>query len=213
MRDLGTIIYLHGFRSSAASVKATAFRLAVDALPMEVRPRLQVPDLPNRPMAAIDAVITLVRQCANPASVTFVGSSLGGYYATWLAEHFGARAALINPAVRPYDDLESYLGVQVNMYTGEQFEVTRANLDELAKLAVVRISRPDRYFLLVETGDEVLDYRQAVAFYGGAWQYVRGGGSHAFTDFVAQIPAVFRFAGVAIACDRANVDSPLPQAR
>ena len=83
-----------------------------------------------------------------------------------------------------------------NLYTGEPFEVTAAHFDELRALRVPRISRPERYFLLVETGDEVLDYREAVAFYAGAWQYVRGGGDHAFEDYERQIPAILRFAGV-----------------
>jgi len=76
--------------------------------------------------------------------------------------------------------------------------VTREHMDELRALAVARITRPERYFLLVETGDEVLDYREAVAFYGGACQYVRGGGDHTFTDFESQIPAILRFAGLEI---------------
>ena len=127
---------------------------------------------------------------------TFVGSSLGGYYATHLAERFGARAVLINPAIRPYDDLKPYRGMQVNMYSGETFEVGDAHFDELAQLEVTRITRPGRYLLLVETGDEVLDYREAVAFYGGAWQYVQGGGDHSYQGFVAQIAAILRFAGM-----------------
>jgi predicted esterase YcpF (UPF0227 family) len=101
---------------------------------------------------------------------------------------------MINPAVRPYEALASSLGVQTNMYTGEAFEVTREHMDELRALAVARIADPARYFLLVETGDEVLDYREAVAFYAGAWQCVRGGGDHAFSDFDAQLPAIVRFA-------------------
>src|SRR4029077_14756931 len=91
------------------------------------------------------------------ATLTLVGSSLGGFYATHLAENFGARAVLINPAVRPYDDLQP--GPHVNMYTGEAFEFVDAHFDALRALAVGRITRPERYFLLVRTGDDVLDFR------------------------------------------------------
>ena len=192
-----TIVYLHGFRSSPASVKATQFRQAVEMLPIEVRPQLHVPDLQHRPSAAIAQVADWVAQCANVADLTFVGSSLGGYYATHLAERFGARAAMINPAVRPYEDLKPYVGMQTNMYSGETFVVTPAHFAELAALGVGRITRPSRYLLLVQTGDEVLDWREAVAFYAGAWQYVEGGGDHAFQRFAAQIPVVLRFAGAA----------------
>jgi len=192
-----SIVYLHGFRSSSQGIKATALRAALGVLPPHARPPLWVPDLPHRPAAAIACVVQHVEASGDAADTTFVGSSLGGYYATHLAERHGARAVLINPAIRPYDDLKPYRGTQVNMYSGESFEVSDAHFDELAKLEVARITRPARYLLLVETGDEVLDYRQAVAFYGGAWQYVRGGGDHAYQGFIAQIPAILRFAGAA----------------
>jgi hypothetical protein len=192
-----TLVYLHGFRSSPASIKATRLSEFVAALPVTARPQLHVPALADRPAVAIAAVAQWIDRHANPAALTFVGSSLGGYYATHLAERYDARAVMINPAVRPYDDLQSWRGVQTNLYTGAEFEVTNAHFDELRALRVARITRPERYFLLVETGDEVLDYREAVAFYGGAWQYVRGGGDHSFTDFAAQLPAILRFAGVA----------------
>jgi len=191
-----TLVYLHGFRSSPASIKATRLSAYVAMLPDATRPALHVPVLTDRPSAAIAAVARWVELNAEPTALTFIGSSLGGYYATHLAERFDARAVMINPAVRPYDDLQSWRGVQTNLYTGAEFEVTDAHFDELRALRVARITRPERYFLLVETGDEVLDYREAIAFYGGACQYVRGGGDHSFTDFVAQLPAILRFAGV-----------------
>jgi predicted esterase YcpF (UPF0227 family) len=190
------IVYLHGFRSSPASRKATELAAAVAALPPARRPQLHIPELQLAPLAAVARVRTLV-EAVPRERVTLVGSSLGGFYATHVAEALGARAAVINPAVHPYDDLAPYVGVQTNLYTGEAFEVTPAHFDELRGLAVPHITRPRRYFLLVETGDEVLDYRVAVRFYGGALQYVRGGGDHAFTDYPAQLPAILRFAGVA----------------
>ena len=187
-----TLVYLHGFRSSPASIKATRLRELVDALPAP--PQLHVPALHHRPSIAVQSVIDWVERHAG-GDVAFIGSSLGGFYATCLAERFGARAVMINPAVRPYQALASSLGQQTNLYTGEAFEVTPQHMDELRAMAVMRITRPDRYFLLVETDDEVLDYREAVAFYAGAWQYVRGGGDHAFQDYEQQMPAILRFAG------------------
>ena len=189
------IVYLHGFRSSSMSVKANLLRDAVMALPGGARPEVHIPDLPHRPLQAIASVARWVEQERNSAPPTFIGSSLGGYYATHLAERFGARAVLINPTVRPFDDLKPYIGAQVNMYSGETFEVTELHFEELRALRVPRITRPDRYLLLVQSGDEVLDYRLAVAFYGGAYQYVQGGGDHAFANFEAQMPTILRFAG------------------
>jgi len=193
------ILYLHGFRSSPASVKARQLVAAVDALPRERRPQLHVPHVdtgPARAMAQMSAWIEA--NVANPPdALTIVGSSLGGFYATHLAERFGARAVPINPTIRPYDDLEPYVGAQTNLYTGETFVVTTQHFVELRRLAVGAITRPERYWLMVQTGDEVLDYREAVAFYAGAFQLVLGGGDHAFQHFDDQISAVLRFAGAA----------------
>ncbi|MFO1303415.1 MAG: YqiA/YcfP family alpha/beta fold hydrolase [Burkholderiales bacterium] len=192
--SVGAIVYLHGFRSSPASIKATRLRAFVESLASP--PVLHIPALQHRPAEAMRQVTDWVDAKAR-GDLTFVGSSLGGFYATFLAERYGARAVMINPAVRPYEALATSLGVQTNLYTGEAFEVTRSHMDELRAMAVTRITHPNRYFLLVETADEVLDYREAVAFYAGAFQYVRGGGNHTFTEFDAQIPAILRFAGIA----------------
>ncbi len=194
-----TILYLHGFRSSPQSAKARLFGAAVAALPAAVRPRLYVPALvpePARAVAALADWIDAERRERPEAPLTIVGSSLGGFYATALAERFGARAVLINPAIRPYADLADYVGVQENLYTGERFIVTREHFDELRALRVDRITRPDRYFLLVRSGDELLDWREAVGHYAGGFQYVAGGGDHSWTEFGAEIDAVLRFAGV-----------------
>jgi uncharacterized protein len=190
-----TIVYLHGFRSSPASAKAKRLGEAVAALPERDRPMLHVPPLDDRPAVAMAAILDLARN-ADPSGVTFIGSSLGGYYATHAAETLGARAVLINPAVRPQDELAAYRGRQVNLYTGAAFDVTDDHFEELRALAIPRITRPERYLLLVQSGDEVLDYRVAVAFYAGAWQRVAGGGDHAFTGFETQIPGILRFCGI-----------------
>ena len=190
-----TIVYLHGFRSSPASVKATKLGAAVAALPQKVRPTLIIPELTHRPaeaMAAIDDLAAAV----DPARLAFIGSSLGGFYAMVAAERHGARAVLLNPALQPDRELRAYVGRQVNLYTGTEFEVTHDDLDDLRALRPQRITDPNRYFLLVQTGDEVLDYRLAVDFFGGARQFVQGGGDHGFQDFTAQIPPILRFCGV-----------------
>jgi uncharacterized protein len=194
------IVYLHGFRSSPGGIKARIFARAVAALPEASRPRLFVPALAPDPAMAVDGVAGWIgREVRSPADqLTLIGSSLGGFYATHLAERFGARAALINPAIRPYDDLLPYAGAQTNLHTGETFEVTAGHFAALRGLAVPRITRPERYFLLVRTGDEVLDWREAVAYYGGARQYVAGGGDHGWEDFAGEVPAVLRFAGVTV---------------
>ncbi len=192
-----TIVYLHGLNSAPQSVKARALGAAIAALPDASRPQYFAPQLSHRPARAMREVTAWI-DAHSPQRLAFVGSSLGGFYATHLAQRYATPAVLINPSVRPYADLERYLGKQTNLYTGEVYELTREHFAELERLAVARVTHPERYLLLVQSGDEILDWRVAVAYYGGAWQAVQGGGDHAFQDFEAQIPPILHFAGVAL---------------
>ena len=199
MNSAPRIAYLHGFNSSPASIKGRLLARAVAALPERRRPEYFMPQLSHRPDEAIGSVSAWAehRARAGGASLAFVGSSLGGFYATWLAERYSAKAVLVNPAIHPELDLAAYVGPQRNLYTHESYELRAEDVARLAAFAVVRPTRPEHYLLLVQTGDEVLDYRAAVRMYAGAWQSVQGGGDHGFQDFAAQIPAVLRFIGVA----------------
>ena len=184
------IVYIHGFNSSPASFKARLLRerLAAPARASE----FAAPALPHGPAAAAALLAGLARM--HPQAV-LVGSSLGGYYATWLAEKFLLRAVLVNPAVRPYDLLAGCVGRQKNLYTGEEYDFTAQHVDELRALEVAAIT-PERYLLMVETGDEVLDYRRAVEKYRGAQQLVSEGGDHGFSDFADHLDRVLAFAGM-----------------
>ena len=187
-----TIVYLHGFNSSPQSVKGRAIARAAAALPDA--PRVHIPELAHRPAQAMREVCAWIESTeVDPRSIAFIGSSLGGFYATWLAERFGARAVLINPAVRPAADLRPFLGLQRNPYTGVEYEITPAHFFELEALEIERITRPERYLLLVRTGDAILDWRVASAFYAGAFQYVAGGGDHGWEDFGDEVATVLRF--------------------
>jgi len=192
-----TLVYLHGFNSSPRTVKGR--KLMAAAASRRDLPLCYVPVLHHRPARAMHDVCAWVD--ARPdrlRSLTFIGSSLGGYYATWLAEKYGARAIVINPAVRPFADLQAHLGPQQNLYTGERYELTEEHFTELKALMVERLTRHERYFLLVRAGDELLDWREAVARYAGAWQFVAGGGTHGWEDIDNEIPAMLRFAGLKV---------------
>ena len=145
------------------------------------------PDLPPLGTDAIKAAEKFVAR--NPC---FVGSSLGGFYATYMAEKHGARAVLINPAIDPHVGLRAYLGSQKNLHTGEPYELTEAYLKAWQDLYVQRVT-PSRYLLLVETGDEVLDYRRAIERYAGAQQVVIPGGDHSLQSFAQHLPRIVDF--------------------
>ena len=187
------LIYIHGFNSSSQSHKARLVRDRLAALGRAGEYRC--PDLPHRPAAAMARLEALL-VAADPAKTTLIGSSLGGYYATWLAERHGCRAVLINPAVQPYLGLRNYLGTQKNIYTGEPYEFTEAHLAELRALEVDAVT-PERYLLIVGTDDEVLDYRVALARYSGCRQIVVEGGDHGLGDFGGYLDQVLAYANLA----------------
>lgn len=187
-----TLLYLHGFNSSPESVKA---RMLADYLSRQpAAPAFACPALPYAPDRAAELIAAAIEE--RGGDVRLIGSSLGGYYATWAAERFGLRAALINPAVKPYRLLEDYLGPQQNLYTGERYVLTREHMAALAALEPARIA-PTRYWLMVETGDETLDYREAVAYYAGARHSVIEGGDHGFQSWERYLPELLKWAGEA----------------
>lgn len=184
------ILYLHGFRSSPRSFKA---RVVQERLTAAGRAHeLICPQLPASPREAMELALKLVERY--PAEeLAIVGSSLGGFYATWLAERLGCRAVLLNPAVNPLKDLEKHVGVTTAWHSDEPFEFKQEYIDELAALRVQKITRPERYFLVAATGDEVLDYRDMVAHYEGARQHVIEGSDHAISEFPQYVDDVLAF--------------------
>lgn len=152
------------------------------------------PQLPHSPKAAIALAETLISEKVGAGgTAAVVGSSLGGYYATYLAEKHRLRAVLVNPAVVAHVALEQFIGPQQNLYSGEHFDFTREHIAELRALEVPRLSHPENFWLLVETGDEVLDYRQAVARYAGARQTIIKGGDHSFTRWADCLDQVIAY--------------------
>jgi predicted esterase YcpF (UPF0227 family) len=184
------ILYLHGFRSSPKSFKARV--VGVRMLELGLSDSLLCPQLPASPAAAIALALQLV-EGAPASELAIVGSSLGGYYATYLAERLGCRAVLLNPAIVPLKDLDKHVGVSTQYHSDEPFEFKRGYIDELRALAVGAITRPERYFLIAASGDEVLDYRDMVAHYAGARQHVIDGSDHAIPEFTQYVDEVLDF--------------------
>ncbi len=187
------ILYLHGFRSSPLSMKArlTGERMAQLGRSAE----FVCPQLPASPRLAMELAFQLV-EGVPAGELAIIGSSLGGYYATWMAERLGCRAVLLNPAVVPMLDLDQHVGVTTAYHSDEPFEFKREYIEELRELAVPKVTRPGRYFLIACTGDEVLDYRDMLAHYPGARQKVVQGSDHAISEYADYLDEVLAFCGI-----------------
>lgn len=184
------LLYIHGFNSSPASAKAQLLKAKLEALGRGAE--FTAPALPPSPAQAAGLLDALA---ARHPGAALVGSSLGGYYATYLAEKHGLKAVLLNPAVRPYELLRGEVGVQRNFHTGDEYEFTPGHLAELEMLEVERIT-PGRYLLIAARGDEVLDYQRAVERYRGSRQLVIEGSDHGLSDFADYLETVLDFCGV-----------------
>ncbi|MBI5720108.1 MAG: esterase [Burkholderiales bacterium] len=191
------LLYLHGFRSSPHSFKAQMMA----AWLAEHRPDITwwCPQLPPSPREAIalaeEGTLAWPRERAQGAGRTAVlGSSLGGFYATVLAERWGCNAVVMNPAVDPARDLVHYIGEQQAFHDPMQrFEFRAAYIDELRAMAPGPITRPERYFALIAKGDELLDWREMSARYPGAAGRLLEGGDHGLSDFALHLPAILDF--------------------
>jgi len=189
--DGRVILYLHGFTSGPQSRKAQA--LGARMRERGLHEFFLSPQLPASPREAMALATRLI---ADHGVGTVVGSSLGGYYATYLAETFDLKAALINPAVVAHLSLKDFVGPQRWLYSGDSFEFTLDHIEQLRAIEVPVLSKPQRFWLLAEEGDETLDYRHAVARYAGARQTVLPGGDHSFTRWDDYLDPVIDFAGL-----------------
>jgi predicted esterase YcpF (UPF0227 family) len=185
------LLYLHGFRSSPQSAKASRMAAWVRAN----RPDLHwwCPQLPPSPRDAMAMVVDTVRGWPAPA-MAVIGSSLGGFYATAVAERFGCPAVLLNPAIDPARDLVKYIGEQTAFHDpAERFFFRAEFVDELRALTPTAITDPQRYFAVIAKGDEVLDWREMSVRYAGCGIKLLEGGDHALSDFDAHLPDILHF--------------------
>ena len=186
-----TLVYLHGFLSSGGSAKAAQLATYLAA----ERPDISYlrPTLPDTPDEAWAAVCDCLEPCLAHGPVGVIGSSLGGFWATCAAERFAVPAVVVNPAVHPQQLLHHFLGEQRNPYSGRSFTLLPEHMQVLAALDHPTLAHPERFWLLQQSGDEVLDYRVAVDYYRAGRVTLEAGGNHAFSGFERHCPEIVRF--------------------
>jgi predicted esterase YcpF (UPF0227 family) len=189
------LLYLHGFRSSPRSAKA----MQIAARVREQHPQVHwwCPQLPSSPCTAMDMVMQGVAAWPQNA-MAVAGSSLGGFYATWVAQARACKAVLLNPAVDPARDLARFIGEQTTWHDpADRFVFEPRFVDELRALQSGPLHHPANYFAVISKGDEVLDWREMAGRYAGARIKLLEGGDHALSDFDPHIDEVFAFLGLA----------------
>lgn len=189
------LLYLHGFRSSPQSAKARLTAAAVASRHPDVT--WLCPVLPPSPRQAMDEVLQAIAHWPRE-SMAVMGSSLGGFYATWLTERLGCKAVLLNPAVKPARDLAAQLGEHALWHDPTQhFTFDPSHVDELITQEIPHISQPERYFAVIAKSDEVLDWREMLAHYPGAAIKLLPGGDHALSDFDLHLDEALGFLNLA----------------
>jgi len=188
------ILYIHGFNSSPLSIKAEQTRQYFHENFPEIN--FVCPQLATSPSEAISQLERII-ESSNNDNWFLIGSSLGGYFSTYLANKYRFLAVLINPAIRPFDLLEDYIGEQKNPYTNIVYQVTKQHMLDLKAIERSVPNSDDEqknnYLVMVQTGDEVLDYQQAVEKFQHCRLIVEQGGDHSFIGFEKKLPIIADF--------------------
>ena len=187
------LVYLHGFRSSPRSSKAVMTGEGIKAISSPENPiQWYCPQLLASPKESMTMVEDHIKQFGAD-QIVVVGSSLGGFYANYLAEKYSCKAIVLNPAVRAARELAPHVGIMTAYDSDEPFDFRPEYIDELKSLQVEKISNPSRYFLIAAKGDELLDWQEMVGFYPGAKHLVLEGSDHGIADYADHLPQVLKF--------------------
>ena len=176
------LLYIHGFNSSPQSHKASALKQWL----AQQHPHIsyEVPYLKPYPADSIAQLEQIIERHKNKhESIGLMGSSLGGFYAAYLSEKYNLRAVLINPSIRPFELLSKYIGENKNFYNDDHYLFEQKHVDELKTFFVPQHTHPENLLLMVQTGDEALDFKEATAKYTASQNIIEYGGDHSFQGF------------------------------
>lgn len=190
---MSTLLYLHGFGSSPQSWKATLLRYWIH----DNRPDIEliIPTLPHYPA---DVAVTLETLLYHYPTEKFgiIGASMGGFYATWLSQRFSVPAVLINPLIYPADFLLSFIGQDHTTFGGDSIRFNNQHIEDFQAMQLPTIESPDLLWLLVQQGDEILPFQQAIEYYAECRQTIEKKGNHSFAGFENHVPELIRFLGL-----------------
>ena len=159
-----TILYFHGFKSSSDSTKAKDLHKFISKRTKNTI--LITPNIHDNFHDAHDQIINLIE--SNQPNIFFMGSSLGGYYASFFSQKYNKKAVLINPAIPPLKDFEMHLGKNKNYSNGNKFIITKNDIDYIRSLSYKKILKPKNLMILLESGDEILNYNDTSSYFSGS---------------------------------------------
>ena len=184
-----SILYLHGFASSSNSNKAKVLKNYISKNYKNVE--IIIPDLDNNFKLAVNQIHELIDSAKHP--IVFIGSSLGGYYASYFSSKFKTKSVLINPAIPPLKDFEMYLGENENYSTGEKFIITPEDIRYIRKMSYKKYSNAENTYVLLESGDEVLNYKETAKYFSGSYLDIIYGGSHSYESLDEKLENIVNF--------------------
>ena len=184
-----TILYFHGFASSSNSNKAKILKKYISKNYKNAE--IIIPDIDNNFKLAVNQIHDLIDNAKHP--IVFIGSSLGGYYASYFSSKFKTKSVLINPAIPPLKDFEMYLGENENYSTGEKFVITPEDIRYIRKMSYKKYANAKNTYVLLESGDEVLNYKDAAKYFSGSYLDIIYGGSHSYESLDEKLKNIVNF--------------------
>ena len=184
-----TILYFHGFKSSSKSSKAQSLKNFIAKNTKNTK--IIIPDLDDNFQNAHNQIEELIR--LSGSNIVFMGSSLGGYYASYFSQKLKKKAVLINPAVHPLKDFEVHLGENENYSSGNKFNISSKEISFVRTLSYKKLLTPNDLLILLESGDEILKYNKSASYFSGAYIDIAFGGNHSYSLFKSKFHKIQKF--------------------